>query len=472
MSVESLKSIDPIPPGRVLSAAIPLALYFEQASKPARAWAIGPELELFGFTRERLARIAPDEVQSVIRGFATETIERQVEDGFITEATVGPPGNDYTNAPGGRPRLSPSRYPVLQPVGRITIEPGGQLEFSGERHISLAHLERQLGGYIARLHQIVEERGIIFIAAGFDPLRGIEDQRWIPKKRYEIMRPYLEARGRRALDMMTRTAAVQVNLDYADIDDLAKKYSLATRLGPVAAAIFANSPFDRGRLSGYSTTRYAAWLETDPDRTGPSPAALGDEFSLDAFLDHVRNVPMFFIRRDGDYIDRAGQSFDRLIESGNGIFQDFTDHLSTIFTEARLKPHIEQRSMDCGSLEMVMAALALWKGLMYDRDVLERASKLAPGLSRDEYLALQREVARFGLKAKRGPVSVQDLATEVIELARAGLEAQAPDETRYLDVLFEQVIRDRVSPSDILVRNFQGSWQGDIRKAVEYLRIA
>ncbi len=457
-----------------MSAASSLARYFEQASKPAGAWAVGPELELFGFTRERLARIAPDEVQAVIGGFSTETIERQVEDGFITEATISlsvsnDAGRDGAN---GRHGVPPTRYPLMRPAGRITLEPGGQLEFSGERHISLDYLERQLSGYVNRLREIVERHGIIFIAAGFDPLRGIEEQRWIPKRRYEIMRPYLEARGRRALDMMARTAAVQVNLDYADLDDLARKYSLATRLGPVAAAIFANSPFDRGRLSGYATTRYAAWLETDPDRTGPSPAALDDRFSIDSFLDHVRKVPMFFIRRDGDYIDRAGESFDGLIESGDGIFQDFTDHLSTIFTEARLKPHIEQRSMDCGSLEMVMAALAFWKGLMYDRDALESASKLAPALSLDDYVALQREVARFGLRAKLGQVSVLNLATRAIELARAGLAAQAVDETRYLDVLFDQVIRDGVSPSDILVRNFQGSWQGDIRKAVEYLRIA
>jgi glutamate--cysteine ligase len=272
--------------------------------------------------------------------------------------------------------------------------------------------------------------------------------------------------------MMDRTAAIQVNLDYSDPLDLAKKFALANRLGPIVAAIFANSPLVEGRLSGYKSTRYATWLETDLDRTGLSPLAIEDDFSIERFIRQLTGVPMIFIRRDGRYIDMAGRSFTEFVASGEAIFQDFTDHLSTVFTEARLRPHIEQRSMDCGNLRLVMAALALWKGLMYDPAALDSALALAPRLTRDDFARLQMEVARHGLGARLGRLSVIDTAVSALETARAGLQAVAPAEVGYLDLLDEQVVKERVCPADILIRNLRGSWNGDARKAVEYLSIS
>ncbi|MGA9770248.1 MAG: glutamate-cysteine ligase family protein [Blastocatellia bacterium] len=424
--------------------------YFAQSGKPAHLWAVGAEIELFGFVREGLERIDPGHVQAIINGFAPETISLVKEDGYVTEAMLG----------GG---------------GRLTLEPGGQIEFSGAPARSLAEIERALSDYTKRLTEIGKQNQVIFVAAGFDPLRRIEEQKWIPKRRYEIMRPYLETRGPRAWDMMCRTAAIQVNLDYSDIDDLAKKFALATRLAPVAAAIFANSPFEDGELSGYKSTRYRVWLDTDPDRTGPSPIALDDNFTIERFVDYVSKVPMFFVRRADEYIDIAGHSFDEYL-AGCGcpmmpIFRDFTDHLTTIFTEARLKPHIEQRSMDCGSIEMTMAALAFWKGLMYDPDTLDRALAIAPKMNRGQYAELQLEVARHGLEAGINATPVIKLADATIELARAGLESVAPDESHYLDVLDQLVTRERASAADILIRNFKGSWHGQIRKAIDHMRI-
>jgi glutamate--cysteine ligase len=426
--------------------------YFIDGSKPASEWSVGPEVELFGFNRDDLSRITPRQVQAVIEGFSKEITGRVIEDGFITEATLDE-----------------------KIEGRITLEPGGQIEFSGANRRSLAAVELGLRRYLCRLSEIGESSGVIFVAVGFDPIRGIDEQHWVPKRRYDVMRPYLARRGRRAWDMMCRTAAIQVNLDYGDLEDLAKKFALATRLAPVAAAIFANSPFEHGKLSGYKSTRYASWLETDPDRTGPSPVALVDSFTIEEFIDYVTAVPMFFIRRDGDYIDLAGRSFKGFIANVEGyrpILQDFIDHLSTIFTEARLKPHIEQRSMDSGSIEMVMAAQAFWKGLMYDADTLGQALKLAPRPGRDEYARLQMEVARHGLGARLGRTSALSLAEPLIEMARSGLRSIASDEVRHLDAIEHLVIRENVCPADILIRNFNGSWNGRIRKVIEHLRIA
>ena len=448
--------------------------YFAQSGKPAHLWAVGAEIELFGFTRDGLERIDPDQVQAVINGFAPETISRVIEDGYVTEAMLGAGGPGA--GVGEEIKPAPGPWPLASAVGRLTLEPGGQIEFSGAPARSLAEIERALSDYTKRLAEIGEANRIIFVAAGFDPLRKLQEQRWIHKRRYEIMRPYLETRGPRAWDMMCRTAAIQVNLDYSDIEDLAKKFALATRLAPVAAAIFANSPFENGELSGYKSTRYRVWLDTDPDRTGPSPLALEDNFTIERFVDYVSAVPMFFVRRAGEYINVAGHSFGEYL-AGCGcpmtpIVRDFTDHLTTIFTEARLKPHIEQRSMDCGSTRMTMAALAFWKGLMYDPDTLDRALRIAPKLNRNEYRGLQLEVARHGLEAEINGVPVIALAEETIGLARAGLEAMAPDESDHLDVLDEFVRGERASAADILIRNFQGSWHKQIQKAIDYMRIA
>ena len=452
MSPDLIQPFAPVRPTDEISRASDFTRYFINGSKPASDWAIGPEVELFGFNRDGLSRITPQQVQTVIDGFSKEITAREIEDGFTTEATLD------------------------QKIGgRLTLEPGGQIEFSGASHTSLESIERSLRGYLCRLNEVARSNRIIFVAAGFDPLRSAAEQQWIPKQRYEVMRPYLARRGSRAWDMMCRTAAIQVNLDYGDLEDLAKKFALATRLAPVAAAIFANSPFENGKLSGYKSTRYAAWLETDPDRTGPSPVALEDGFSIDRFVDYVASVPMFFIRRNGEYIDLAGRSFSAFISNGDGhrpVLQDFTDHLSTIFTEARLKPHIEQRSMDCGPIDVVMAAQAFWKGLMYDGGMLDRALRMAPRLSLDDYLELQLEVARHGLDAQVGSLSVLSLAKSAIEMSRAGLRATASEETRYLDMIEESVIKERLCPADVLIRNYEGAWRGDIRKAIEYMQIA
>src|SRR5581483_6661880 len=247
----------PIAPTEALNTATDFARFFAAGSRPASDWAVGAELELIGFTADTLERLGPQQVQAVIRGFDDQISRRVIEHGYVTEALLD--------------AAAPRRRVAASPLGRLTLEPGGQVEFSGAAQASLIEIERGLRQFTGRLAEIAAVEKLIFVTLGFDPLRQSEEQRWIPKARYQIMRPYLKERGARAWDMMCRTAAIQVNLDYSDFEDLARKFQLATRLAPVAAAMFANSPFENGKLSGYKSTRYRAWLDTDPDRTGPSP---------------------------------------------------------------------------------------------------------------------------------------------------------------------------------------------------------
>ncbi len=438
----------------VTTAAVPLFVEnLRRGSKPAQAWTCGVEFELFGYdTRRDLARLTPAQVQRVLAGFAPSSTDLVYDGRTLIEVNAGQ-------------------------MNRLTVEPGGQIEFSGAPQRRLADVEREIKRYLARLHEIADGHGFVFVAAGFDPLHTIAAQEWFPKSRYDVMRPYLAKRGARAWDMMTRTCAVQTNLDYGDEADLRQKFLVGNRLAPIVTAIFANSPFEAGRPSGYKSTRAAAWLATDPDRTGLAPPALTDDFTPERFVAYALDVPMLFAQRDGHYfVGPTGMKFGDFLARGcdgvQPVFGDWADHLTSLFTDARLKQHIELRSADCGTLEMALALQALWKGLLYDADALAAALQLAPQLDRDSALALRAAVARDGLAARTNNVNVLALARELIALAADGLARIAPEENSYLDVLRAQVCEAGLSPADILLDNWHGSWHGSIRRAVDYLRIA
>ncbi|HEY0320775.1 MAG TPA: glutamate-cysteine ligase family protein [Pyrinomonadaceae bacterium] len=432
------------------------ALFVANLRRGAKArteWKCGIEFELFGYDERREhARLRPSQVERVLAGFAPSSNDLVYEDGVLVEVNAGQ-------------------------MNRLTVEPGGQVEFSGAPQRTLSDVEREMRRYLSRLKEIAEGNSFVFLAAGFDPLCTLDEQRWFPKARYSVMRPFLQGRGSRSWDMMTRTCAVQANLDYGSSEDLTKKFLVGNRLAPVAAAIFANSPFENGRPSGYKSTRALVWLNTDPSRTGISPPALKDNFTPEAFVAYALDVPMIFVQRDGRYLDEPkGMKFGDFLERGcdeiEPVFGDWADHLTTIFTHARLKQHIELRSADCGSTEMALAVQALWKGLIYDAGALDEALRIAPRLKEVEMRALDKAVALDGLNARACGVEVLALAKEMIRLSADGLSRFAPEEIKYLDILFEQVIQEELCPADILLRNWHGSWHGSIKHVIEYLRIA
>lgn len=442
-----------VPDQPISRASAPsFADYLRRGAKPETGRMCGIEVELFGYTANNLSRLNGGQVQEVLANLAASADDLCTEDDSLVEARIGD-------------------------TGRVTVEPGGQIEFSNVPRRSLAEAARDVESYLALLREVAEERGFLFLAAGFDPLRTTQEQQWFPKKRYAVMRPFLAKRGRLAWDMMCRTCAVQVNLDYTSETDLAKKFILGNRLAPIVTAIFACSPFKEGKPSGYKSTRAAVWLETDPDRTGPAPFASHESFTFDSFVDYALDVPVVFVRRDGCYLEvptgtKFGSFLDGAYPGVQPVFEDWVDHLTTIFTDARLKQYVELRSADCGGPRMWMAAQALWKGLMYDHATLDEALRLTSELDDRRAAGLRGAVAREGLAARFAGVDVLSRAKELIKLAVVGLQRVAPDEVQYLDVLREQVVEDEVCPADVLLRNWHGSWHGRMDHVIRYLQVA
>jgi glutamate--cysteine ligase len=407
--------------------------FLRAGAKPRAAWSSGLELELIGFDHSGLRRISPAQVRS--------TLEKLCPDPALWELE----GEDIVA--------------VGLPSGRITLEPGGQIEFSGSAHGTIPRIEADLRGYVDQLVGVGRSLGIDFLAVGFDPLRRLDEQRWIQKLRYDVMRPYLHQRGARAWDMMTRTASIQTSIDYCDDEDLGKKFVLGNRLGPIVAAMFANSPFADGAVTGRKSERYAAWLETDADRSGVHSSAVMPEFSLAAFVERVFATPLIFVNRGGSVETGAGRTL-RQVE--DATISDFADALSTIFTEARIRPgYVEMRSADCASIHDALAIIALWKGLTWDAATLNAALELAPALDAQEFVELQGDIATRALGARSVGVDVLAVARAAGALAEHGLNRVAPDEVRYLAPLLSR-LHDGVAPADIILRDSGG----DVRRAM------
>lgn len=416
-------------------------------ARPRSDWKTGIEIELIGYKYEDMQRIDPSTVGAIMRRYSCDPI---LEAGVMT---------------GSR-----------RPSGSLTVEPGCQVEFSGSPKEDLAATEADLSQFVGWLKDQADETGLAFLGVGFDPLRTLEEQKWFEKRRYSLMRPYLQRRGSRGLDMMTRTASIQVNLDFSSEEDLARKFVVGNRLSPIVSAIFANSPFREGRLSGAKSERALVWLETDCDRCGVAVPALSADFSLDDWLNHVLATPMFFARRGDRYLEMTDVTFGEFLRRPSGevepVLGDFVDHLSTIFTEARLKQWIEVRGADGGRPEESLALQALWKGLMYDPPTLEEAFRLMPCLTSAEYSALQMRIAFDGLATDVCGVKVLSLARSLVELAQAALKTIGDGEEKYLDGVAERVLKEGIAPADVLIRNFEGSWNGSMSRVIEYLRVA
>lgn len=315
-----------------------------------------------------------------------------------------------------------------------------------------------------QVRSVAEELGLAFLGAGFDPKWSNADVPAMPKARYAIMRRYMPTVGSLGLDMMFRSCTVQVNLDFESEADMVQKFRIGLALQPVATALFANSPFRDGEPTGFLSWRSHVWTDVDADRCGTLPFVFEDDFGFARYVDFALDVPMYFVYRDGQYHDVAGQSF-RAFMAGElpslpgerATLADWEAHLTTIFPEVRLKRFLEMRGADGGPWRLICALPALWVGLLYDARAQAEAAALVADWTQPEREALRVDVARLGLKAPFRGGTVQDIALKVLDIAARGLEARGLGEGKYLKEL-RAIAESGVTPAERLLEMYEGEW--------------
>jgi glutamate--cysteine ligase len=366
------------------------------------------------------------------------------------------------------------------PDGSISLEPAGQFELSGAPLDSLHETCAETGRHLEQVKAAGEKLGIGFLGLGMWPDKTRAELPTMPKGRYAIMLRHMPRVGSMGLDMMLRTCTIQVNLDYASEADMVKKFRVGLALQPLATALFANSPFTEGKPNGMLSYRSHIWSDTDPHRTGMLPFVFEDGFGYERYAEYALDVPMYFVYREGKYIDAAGLSFRDFLKGELSVLpgekptlDDWTDHLSTAFPEVRLKTFLEMRGADGGPWNRICALPALWVGLLYDQDALDAAWDLVKDWTIDERQALRDAVPKLALNAPiAGGGKLREIAGEVLDIAGAGLSARArfnragDNETGFLDPLRE-IVRSGKVPAEVLLDRYNGAWNGDVSKVYD-----
>jgi glutamate--cysteine ligase len=445
-------SAPPKTSGEPVTSKRQLVEYLAGGAKPDRAhWRIGTEHEKFVFDLKTL-RTASYEgsngIEALLMGMQRFGWLPVEENGKIIALTLGPEN--------------------------ITLEPGGQFELSGAPLRSLHETCREVGTHLAQVKQVAETLGLGFLGMGFNPKWSRAETPWMPKGRYRIMRDYMPKKGKLGIDMMIRTCTVQVNLDFADEADMIKMFRVSLALQPIATALFADSPFTEGKPNGFLSYRSHIWTDTDPDRCGMLPFVFEDGMGFERYADYLLDMPMYFVYRDGKYIDASGQSFrdfmaGRLpaLPGERPMIGDWSDHITTAFPEVRLKRYLEMRGADGGPWERLCALPAFWVGLLYDKPALDAAWDLVKAWTTEDHDQLRRDVPRLALKSKFKNRNVQAVAKEALAIARQGLQRRGSrdlggmDESGFLNPL--QIIADSGKcPAETKLELYHGRWRGSV----------
>ncbi|MGJ8595838.1 glutamate--cysteine ligase [Sulfitobacter sp.] len=433
-----------------------LAQYLADGCKPKEQWRIGTEHEKFGYckdTHKPLPYEGERSIRVMLEGLRDRHNWSPVEEG--------------------------GKLIGLEKDGaNVSLEPGGQLELSGAPVETIHETCDEVNVHLREVKDVADEIGVGFIGLGAAPEWTHEDMDLMPKGRYKLMNEYMAKVGTMGRVMMRRTCTVQVNLDFSSEADMAQKMRVAVAMQPIATALFANSPFFEGKLNGHKSWRSRVWRDLDPARTGMIPFVFDEGFGFEAWVQYALDVPMYFVYRDGKYIDALGMSFRDFmagklpaLPGETPTLSDWADHLTTAFPEARTKQFIEMRGADGGPWRRLCALPAFWVGIMYDQPSLDAAWDMVKGWDAETREALRVAASVDGLQAKVGGISMHELAREAVAISEAGLKARArsgagglvPDETHFLNALKESIETGK-TPADELIDCYKGEWNGDLSR--------
>ncbi len=430
---------------------------FEAGAKPAARWRVGTEHE------------------KIVYRIADHRAPSYDEPGGIRDLL------DAMTGYGWEPVLEGGKVIALKGSdGAISLEPAGQFELSGAPLDNIHQTCAESNRHLKQCHEVGDRLGLAFLSLGFWPDKTRDELPRMPKGRYDIMLRHMPRVGNLGLDMMLRTCTIQANVDYASEADMVAKFRVSMALQPLATALFANSPFTEGKPNGFKSFRSHIWTDTDPHRTGTLPFVFEDGFGYERYADYALDVPMYFVYRDGKYIDAAGLSFRDFLAGKLSVLPgekprvgDWIDHLSTAFPEVRLKSYLEMRGADGGRWDRICALPAFWVGLLYDSTALDAAWQLVKHWTPADHARLRAEVPRLALQAASpNGGTLQDLAKSVLALADGGLARRArlngsgDTEQGFLNPLHDMAASG-ITNADKMLAAFHGRWGGDISKVYD-----
>ena len=428
-----------------------LVAFHARGNKPEPAWRIGTEHETFGF---RLDDLRPPpyagdrSIEAMLRGLMRFGWEPHEENGKLIALT--------------------------REGASVTLEPSGQLELSGRMVETIHQTCREVAVHCYEVKSVADELRLGFLGMGFQPKWKRDEMPWMPKGRYQIMRDYMPKVGGLGLDMMTRTCAVQVNLDYASEADMIRKFRVSLALQPIATALFADSPFTEGKPNGYLSYRSQVWTDTDKSRTGMLDFVFDQGFGFERYVDYLLDVPMYFTFRNNEYVDCAGLNFRDFMKGelptlpgALPTLKDWADHMTTAFPEVRLKQYLEMRGADGGPSNRLCALPAFWVGLLYDQTALDAAWDLVKDFSREERNALRDNVPKLGFKVPFRNYSLRELALEALKIAGMGLQhrnrlnSTGASEAIFIEPLIEFAVANQ-TPAERKLELYQGAWNQSV----------
>ncbi len=433
-----------------------LAQFLADGCKPRDQWRIGTEHEKFGYCKDTLQPLPYAGERSVL------AVLEGLKDRYGWE-----PIEEAGNLIG-----------LKKDGANVSLEPGGQLELSGAPLESIHQTCDEVNEHLREVKAVADEIGVGFIGLGAAPEWTHEQMPVMPKGRYKLMTDYMDRVGTHGKQMMYRTCTVQVNLDFGSEADMVQKLRVALALQPVATALFANSPFFEGKPNSHKSWRSRIWRSLDDSRTGMLPWVFEEGMGFECWAEWVLDVPMYFVYRDGKYINALGQSFRDFLKGElpalpgeKPTLSDWADHLTTVFPEARIKQFIEMRGADGGPWRRLCALPAFWVGLTYDQSALDAAWDMVKGWDAETREALRVAASEQGLQAEVNGLKMHDLARQAVEIAASGLKARAvpgaggmvADETHFLNALHESVESGK-TPADELLDAYHGAWNGDLSK--------
>ena len=448
----------------VLENTTQLKEWMAAGCKPREAWRIGTEHEKFGYRKSDFAPLpydGPDGIKAMLEGLMQFGWEGKYEGDTLV-------GLGRSAEAGG---------------GSVTLEPAGQLELSGAPLETIHQTCAEISAHMSQVHDVAARLGQGYFGVGYTPFWNFDTAPRMPKGRYRLMTDYMPKQGGRGTEMMYLTATVQVNLDFASEADMVEKLRIALALQPLATALFANSPFIDGKPTGNMSERSLVWTDTDPKRTGMLPFAFEEGFGFEQYVDYALDVPMYFVVRNGEFINTLGMNFRDFLNGElpalpgeKPTAEDWENHLTVLFPEARVKRFIEMRGADSGPWPSLCALPAFWVGLLYDAQTQSQLVDYIADWTQEERDALRLGAPQTSLQTPFRGGTLLDMAREIVPMAAQGLknrgrgDGTGADESLFLAYL-EDITESGQSSAEKLLDSYHGAWGGDIQKAYEALTL-